>query len=74
MQNGFGCPGIGNFETVILIQRDDQLESVNGIQAKAAGPEERLLIGYFFGWYLEHAILHQHLFDFAPESGRIMHS
>ena len=74
VENGPGSFRVGNLQTVVLVQSDNQLECIHGIEPEAAGAEKGLFIADFFGGNLEHAILHEHFFDFAPQSGGIVHS
>jgi hypothetical protein len=73
VQDSLGGFGIGHFQPVILVQRDDELQGIDGIEAEAAGPEKGLVIPNFFNRNLQHAILDDHLLNFASESGGIMH-
>ena len=59
--------GIRDLEPILLVERDDQLESIHGVEAQAAGAEERLLIADFVGGDLQHEVLDHHLLDIPFE-------
>ena len=65
--------GIGNLQPIVFIQRDDQLQRIHGIQAKAAWTKKRLIITNFFRFDLKHEIVHQHAFDFGLKHFCVRH-
>jgi len=55
--------GVRDFQAVILVQRDDELQASTESQPQAARPEERLVVANFFRGDLEHEVPDQHGFD-----------
>ena len=72
-QNPAGAFGIGNFQSIGLIEGDDQLEGVHGIQAHAAGAKQGLVVGDFFRSNLKHEVFHHEAFNVLFECGCIIH-
>ena len=59
--------GVGNFQAVIFIERDHDLERVHRIQSQTARTEERLVVSDFICRVLKHEVFHQHAFDLPFE-------
>ena len=70
------CPGtfrIGDFEPVLLVEGDHQLKCIHGVEAQAAGTEERLFIADLVGGDLQHEVLDHHLLDVLFECPIVVH-
>jgi hypothetical protein len=66
--------GVGHLQSVVFIERDDELEGVDGIQAEAIGAEERLIIADGGGFDLEQEVIDQQLPDTGLEFGSGVHA
>lgn len=71
-ENQPGSLRVRNLQTVVLVERDNELKGVNRIQAQAAGAEEGQVIADFFRRNLKHEVLHHHAFDFRPETRSVV--
>ena len=65
--------GIGNLESIRLVNGHNQLQGVHRIQAQAAGAKQRLVVADFFRTDLEHEVLHHQSFDVLLERGCSIH-
>jgi len=68
-----GALGIGDLETVLLVERHDQLEGVHRIQSETAGAKECLVVANFFRGDLEHEVRNHKLLDVLFQCRRIIH-
>ena len=58
-----GGVGIGDFDAEMFVEHDDELEGIDGIKAEAAGAEERLVVGDFLRFHLQHQGLDDQAFN-----------
>ncbi len=63
LQDFLGSGRVGYLEAEILIERDDQLQGVHGIQPQAIRPEQGLVITNLLSGHLEHEVFHHQRFD-----------
>ena len=73
-ENFFGGGGVGNFEAVVFIEHDNELEGVDRIEAEAAGTEEREIISDFFRALLEHEVFDEKFFYLGFELVDVVHA
>ena len=69
----FGGGRVGNFEAVVFFKGDDELKSVYGVQAKAAGPKEGKIVRNFLGLLLEHEVLDEEFSYFGFKLVDVVH-
>ena len=73
LQNLLRGFGVGDLEAVSFVEGDDELQGVHGIQADAAGAEQRLVVADFFRAELEHEILDHQFSDVLLDCGCVVH-
>ena len=64
---------VRDLESEILVERDDQLKGVNGVETEAARSEQRLIVTDFRDGDLQHQVLDHQLLDCLFQFVHVLH-